>query len=61
MRPEYDFTEGVQGKHSARYRQGHVVCVRKEGSRVTLRYFKERTALSCWIRTSRRGSRIRSR
>lgn len=35
MRPEYDFTGGVRGKHARDYRRGHTVTVhRKDGSTV---------------------------
>lgn len=35
MRPEYDFSGGVRGKHARDYRRGHTVTVhRKDGSTV---------------------------
>jgi len=42
MRPEYDFSGGVRGKHHTRYREGHVVRILSEEGRVTVRYFTKK-------------------
>jgi len=36
MRPEYDFTKGVRGKHAARYAEGSnlVIFLEKDGEKV---------------------------
>ena len=39
MREEYDFSQGVRGKHYRAYRAGHVVRVRKSDGSVEQRYF----------------------
>ena len=41
MRPEYDFSRGVRGKHHRAYRQGHYVRVSKEDGTVAVQYFTE--------------------
>jgi hypothetical protein len=39
MRPEYDFSGGVRGKHAQEYRRGHTVTIhRKDGSTVVERH-----------------------
>ena len=39
MREEYDFSQGVRGKHHRAYRAGHLVRVRKSDGRVEERHF----------------------
>jgi len=39
MREEYDFSQGVRGKHYHAYRAGHVVRVRKSDGSVEERHF----------------------
>jgi hypothetical protein len=39
MREEYDFSQGVRGKHYRAYRAGHVVRVRKSDGSVDERRF----------------------
>jgi len=39
MREEYDFSQGVRGKHCKSYRAGHVVRVRQSDGSVEQRYF----------------------
>jgi hypothetical protein len=39
MREEYDFSQGVRGKHYRVYRAGHVVRVRKSDGSVEERHF----------------------
>ena len=39
MREEYDFSEGVRGKHYGAYRAGHAVRVQKSDGSVEERYF----------------------
>ncbi len=39
MREEYDFSQGVRGKHYRAYRTGHVVRVRKSDGSVDERHF----------------------
>lgn len=39
MREEYDFSEGVRGKHYRAYRAGHVVRVQKSDGSIEERYF----------------------
>ena len=39
MRPEYDFTGGIRGKHYRRYRQGHTVTVRHSDGATSTREF----------------------
>lgn len=40
MRREYDFTEGVRGKHAKAYRQGHTVTVHKKDGTTLVQHFK---------------------
>ena len=39
MRPEYDFSEGVRGKHSEAYRQGHTVKIHQADGNVSVQHF----------------------
>jgi hypothetical protein len=39
MREEYDFSQGVRGKHYKSYRAGHVVRVRQSDDSVEQRHF----------------------
>jgi hypothetical protein len=39
MREEYDFSQGVRGKHCDAYRAGHVVRVRKSDGSIEQRHF----------------------
>lgn len=40
VRAEYDFGNGVRGKHHKAYREGHKVKVRKEDGTVVIQHFK---------------------
>ncbi len=39
MKKEYDFADGVRGKHYQAYRKGHTVRVRKKDGAETVQYF----------------------
>ena len=39
MRSEYNFSDGVRGKHYKAYRQGHNVRIRKKDGSVEVHYF----------------------
>jgi hypothetical protein len=39
MRAEYDFRDGIRGKHHEVYRQGHAVEIHKEDGTVDRHYF----------------------
>ncbi len=39
MREEYDFSQGVRGKHHKAYRAGHVVRIQKSDGSVEQRHF----------------------
>ena len=39
MRAEYDFSDGVRGKHYKAYRQGHLVKVEKRDGSTEVHYF----------------------
>jgi hypothetical protein len=39
MLPEYDFSEGVRGKHYRAYRQGHAVKIHKADGSTQVQYF----------------------
>jgi hypothetical protein len=41
MRSEYDFSDGVRGKHFKAYREGHTVKIRKEDGSIETRCFTE--------------------
>lgn len=41
MREEYDFSNGVRGKHYRAYRAGHSVRIRKRDGTETVQYFTE--------------------
>ncbi len=41
MREEYDFSNGVRGKHHKAYRQGHTVTIHNEDGSVSVQYFTE--------------------
>ncbi len=42
MRPEYDFSDGVRGKHYRAYREGHTVTIhRSDGETETRHYAPE--------------------
>lgn len=41
MRSEYDFSDGVRGKHFKAYREGHTVKIRKEDGSIEPRCFTE--------------------
>ena len=46
MRPEYDFSGGVRGKHAQAYRRGHTVTIhRKDGSTVVERHGSPEAAI----------------
>jgi len=39
MLPEYDFSEGVRGKHYQAYREGHTVKIHQADGTVAVQYF----------------------
>ena len=39
MLPEYDFTDGVRGKHHKAFREGHTVKVHRTNGTLDVRYF----------------------
>ena len=39
MRPEYDFSQGVRGKHYRAYREGHTVKIHQADGSVTVQHF----------------------
>ena len=39
MRPEYDFSEGVRGKHYQAYRQGHTVKIHQPDGNLLVQHF----------------------
>ncbi len=39
MRSEYDFSDGIRGKHYKAYRQGHNVSIKKKDGSVEVHYF----------------------
>jgi hypothetical protein len=41
MREEYDFSDGVQGKHYRAYRRGHTVRICKKDGTASVRYFTQ--------------------
>ena len=41
MRSEYDFSDGVRGKHFKAYREGHTVKIRKKDGSIETRCFTE--------------------
>ncbi len=41
MRSEYDFSDGVRGKHFKAYREGHTVKIKKEDGSIETRCFIE--------------------
>ena len=40
LRPEYDFTGGIRGKHSRALRQGHTVKIHKSDGTTIVQHFK---------------------
>jgi hypothetical protein len=40
MLPEYDFKDGIRGKHYKAYRKGHSVNIHKADGTTTVQYFK---------------------
>jgi hypothetical protein len=46
MRPQYDFSKGVRGKHYQAYREGHTVTVHQEdGTTVIKQYTLKKNAV----------------
>jgi len=41
MREEYDFSDGVRGKHYKAYRRGHTVRIHKKNGTVSVQYFTQ--------------------
>jgi len=41
MRSEYDFSNGVRGKHYKQYREGHVMRIHKSDGSVSVQYFTQ--------------------
>ncbi len=39
MRDEYDFSDGVRGKHYKAFRKGHTVIVHKDDGSTSVQYF----------------------
>jgi hypothetical protein len=39
MHPEYDFRDGVRGKHHKAYRKGHTVRINRADGSTTVQYF----------------------
>ena len=39
MRPEYDFSGGVRGKHARAYKQGHTVSIHRKDGTTEVQYF----------------------
>ena len=39
MRSEYDFSDGVRGKHHKAFRQGHIVKIKKQDGSTEMHYF----------------------
>ncbi|MGR3319722.1 MAG: hypothetical protein ACUZ8O_14745 [Candidatus Anammoxibacter sp.] len=42
MRNEYDFSEGIQGKHYKNYRKGHSVRINKKEGYIETHYYSEK-------------------
>jgi len=40
MRPEYDFSEGVRGKHYQAYREGHTVTIHQADGSTVVQHFE---------------------
>jgi hypothetical protein len=40
MRPEYDFSKGVRGKHCKGYREGHTVTIHQEDGTTLIQEYK---------------------
>jgi hypothetical protein len=40
LRPEYDFSKGVRGKHYQAYREGHTVTIHKKDGTTIIQEFK---------------------
>ena len=40
MRPEYDFSGGVRGKHADQYQRGHTVKIRKTDGTTVVQHFQ---------------------
>lgn len=40
MRPEYDFSKGIRGKHYKSYRQGHTITIHQEDGTTLIQQFK---------------------
>ena len=40
MLPEYDFSDGIRGKHYQEYRKGHTVKIHKEDGSTVIQHFK---------------------
>ncbi len=40
MRPEYDFSEGVRGKHYQAYREGHTVTIHQADGTTVIQHFE---------------------
>ena len=41
MRDEYDFSEGIRGKHYQSYREGHMVRIHRTDGTVLVQYFTQ--------------------
>ena len=41
MRDEYDFSNGVRGKHYKAYREGHTVVIHKDDGTKSIRFFTQ--------------------
>ncbi len=41
MRDEYDFSDGIRGKHFKSYRKGHTVRINKDNGTTSVQYFTQ--------------------
>jgi len=41
MREEYDFSDGLRGKHYRAYRKGHTVYIRRKDGTVSVQHFTQ--------------------
>ena len=49
MRPEYDFSQGIKGKHYKAYRQGHQVTIRKNDGTTVVQNFQLEEGTVGWV------------
>jgi len=41
MRDDYDFSDGIRGKHYKAYREGHAVVIHKDDGSTSIHYFTQ--------------------